>query len=364
MRRSSPSRSGPRRCSPAACWQRSTTGRSSLAKHRYPRRSSWASRPGCRCAETLRCRRITLRWATPSPSSILSRPSPKSRSDRGPFPSGIRAFSSAHPSWPMQHSALLYPLHLVYLVLPVHLAWSAMIFLRTLLAVFLAALLAREIGASRAGAIASGLIFAHCGFMVGWQVWPHADSALWLPLTFYAVLRLRRRPTGAAVALTGCAFALPVLAGHPEIAVYTVLAGIAFWLFCLLPARNPATPPAPGMSSSSRPAACLRSGSPPRRCSPPSNGSASSRAPLTSPGLDTNRFRRCSLSSHAMLARRPTRWEFRSPKARVTPACSPSCWRPWPSPPGARPRRSSFSSFSPEPHRSPTASARSTGFLW
>ena len=133
-------------------------------------------------------------------------------------------------------SAVFYPIHLLLLLLPVHFAWSAALFLRTALAVFFAALLAREIGASRSGALASGLIFAHCGFMVGWQVWPQADAALWLPLIFYAVLRLRRSPTGPSVALTGCAFALPVLAGHPEVAIYASLAGVAFWLFCLLPA--------------------------------------------------------------------------------------------------------------------------------
>ncbi len=159
--------------------------------------------------------------------------------DDGVLPTWNPRFLLGAPFLANAQSAVFYPLHLVYLFLPAHLAWSAVIFLRTLLAVFLAALLARELGASRAGAIAAGLIFAHCGFMVGWQVWPHADAALWLPLILYAVHRLRRRPTAAAVALTGCAFALPVLAGHPEVAIYTVLAGIAFWIFCLLPAQEP-----------------------------------------------------------------------------------------------------------------------------
>lgn len=131
-------------------------------------------------------------------------------------------------------SALFYPPHFLYLVLPPHAGWALAAILRTMLAVLFAALLAKELGASRAGALVAGLVYSHCGFMVAWGVWPQSDAALWLPLMLYGVHRLRFRPSRSAVAVTGFAFAMPVLAGHPEIAVYVTLAGVAFWAFCLL----------------------------------------------------------------------------------------------------------------------------------
>jgi hypothetical protein len=131
-------------------------------------------------------------------------------------------------------SALFYPPHLLYLVLPPYAGWAFAAIIRTTLAVLFAALLARELGASRAGALVAGLVYSHCGFMVAWQVWPQSDAALWLPLMMYGIHRLRFRPSRSAVAVTGFAFAMPVLAGHPEVAVYVTLAGLAFWVFCLL----------------------------------------------------------------------------------------------------------------------------------
>lgn len=144
-------------------------------------------------------------------------------------------------------SAVFYPIHALYLVLPPNAGWALAALIRTALAVLFAALLAREAGASTAGSLAAGVIFAHCGFMVAWQAWPQADAALWLPLALYGVHRLRFRPSPRAVAITGAAFAMPVLAGHPEIAVYVTLAGIAFWAFCLL------LPPGEGEGAAPRP---------------------------------------------------------------------------------------------------------------
>jgi hypothetical protein len=131
-------------------------------------------------------------------------------------------------------SALAYPFHLVGLFLPTPLAWSLKILCLPALAFFFTALAARELGASPAGSLAGGAIFALCGFLVGWQVWPQGDAALWLPLAVFAIHRLRTRGSPASVALAAAALALPVLAGHPEVAIYVGLTGVAFWLWLLL----------------------------------------------------------------------------------------------------------------------------------
>lgn len=130
-------------------------------------------------------------------------------------------------------SALLYPPNALAYVLPASWAWGLGLALKCALAVLFGALLVRELAGSRPACVLGGTGFALCGFMVGWEQWPQTDSALWLPLLAASLLALHRTPTAARVALTGAAFALPVLAGHPEIAFYVTCAASALWLWWL-----------------------------------------------------------------------------------------------------------------------------------
>jgi len=131
-------------------------------------------------------------------------------------------------------TAVFYPPHLLYHLLSAPLAWALLQALRTLLAVIFAAALARCLGAVPWAAVASGIAFAASGFVVAWQGWAHVDSAVWIPAVMVAVDRLARRPDRRAVALAAVAFAMPVLGGHPEAAVYAALGGIAMALLRLV----------------------------------------------------------------------------------------------------------------------------------
>lgn len=126
-------------------------------------------------------------------------------------------------------SAVLYPVHLLLdLVAPAATAWALGFPLRVVGAGLATALLARALGADRAGSLVAGLAFALGGSMLAWQGWPQADTALWLPVILLAVDALRRRPTWQRSLAAGVAIGMPVLAGHPEVALYSVLAGGAF----------------------------------------------------------------------------------------------------------------------------------------
>ena len=143
------------------------------------------------------------------------------------------------------YTAFFYPPNLVYYFLPTPLAWSLSFLVRTILAGLLAVLLARALGATRAAALTSGVIFAFCGWVTAFQPFPHLDTSLWLPLVFLSVHDLQRRLDGSSIALAGLAFALPVLAGQPENAAHVTLAGLAFFLYRLAwpfspPDRTPA----------------------------------------------------------------------------------------------------------------------------
>ncbi len=145
----------------------------------------------------------------------------------------------AHPT-----VSVFYPPNLLYAVLSAPLAWSLAFWAEPVLAGLWMTLFVRSLGASESAALASGISFAFCGQLVAWQGWANADAALWLPLVFFAVDRLRGSGKGRDVALLGLAFALTAIAGHPEIAAQVVLAGIvyaSFRLFAPLRGREAAS---------------------------------------------------------------------------------------------------------------------------
>jgi Bacterial membrane protein YfhO len=140
-------------------------------------------------------------------------------------------------------SALFYPIHLLLLVMHPPTLWTVKLLLNLMLSGVFTALFVRSIGGSRAGAIASGLIFACCGFMAAWQTFTSlADAAIWLPFILWSLQRLCLRPSMRAAALSAVAFAMPVLAGHPETAAHLTLTGIAFAIFqCVVAGRREGT---------------------------------------------------------------------------------------------------------------------------
>jgi hypothetical protein len=123
-------------------------------------------------------------------------------------------------------SALFYPPNALAYFLPLPFAWGLSLILRVFLAGFFMAIFVRSLGGSTVGALVSGILFASSGFMTGWQGYPIGDAAVWLPLICYAVVRMHRQRSGRSIAIAAAAFAMPVIAGHPETAVHLTLAAM------------------------------------------------------------------------------------------------------------------------------------------
>jgi len=132
-------------------------------------------------------------------------------------------------------SALFYPPHAVYYILPLEIAWTASFALRVFLAAVFMYLFVRSIGASTAGSIVAGTIFAFCGFITEWQGQASGDAAIWLPLICYGIHRLNRDLNGTAMVIASFALAMPILAGHPETGAHSSLTAIGLalmlWMF-------------------------------------------------------------------------------------------------------------------------------------
>ena len=132
-------------------------------------------------------------------------------------------------------TAMFYPPHVLYYVFSTPTAWSLALIVRMLLAAMFMTLLIRSIGGSRTGAVVAGSAFAFGGFVVAWQGTVMGDAMIWLPLICYSVHRLHRDRSRHSLALTAFAFAMPVLAGHPETDAHVILTGSAaallIWAF-------------------------------------------------------------------------------------------------------------------------------------
>jgi hypothetical protein len=131
-------------------------------------------------------------------------------------------------------NALFYPLTVLYYLLPTTVAWTLNWLLRPLLAGLFASWFGRTIGMTRSGALLAGVGYAFSSFMVVWQGWPHADSALWLPLVFVAVEKLGVAPSLKRALGLAAACSLTFLGGHPGVALYAVIAAMLFALYRIL----------------------------------------------------------------------------------------------------------------------------------
>ncbi len=142
-----------------------------------------------------------------------------------------------------QHSAL-YPLSLVFYLLPLPLAYGVFTWLQLALAGWAMYLFGRALRLGRAASLFAGLAFAFSGFMVVSVVFTMIiAAAAWLPVVLACIETIFRKQEEKGDAayspipyVVGGALALGVqaLAGHPEITVITLLTAGFYTLARLL----------------------------------------------------------------------------------------------------------------------------------
>lgn len=136
---------------------------------------------------------------------------------------------------------VLYPLGVIFLVLPVATAYGWFTALHVFLAGAFTYLFLRTIGATRAGAVTGAIAFMFCGFLTVSYLWPMiVSTAIWLPLCLTAIERIIQAielPSGTPQRqqraliwwiVGAAAVGMQFLAGHLEISFY-VLFSMAFY---------------------------------------------------------------------------------------------------------------------------------------
>ncbi|MFN8632733.1 MAG: oligosaccharide flippase family protein [Chloroflexota bacterium] len=132
----------------------------------------------------------------------------------------------------------LYPLGILFYVLPLASAYGWFIALHLWIGALGAYWLARTLGATRLGGVVSGITFGFCGYLVVSFLWPMVVStAVWLP-TLLAVIegQCQAGPRRAVrpVALGGVVVGLQFLAGHLEMSLYLLLTAGMYTAFRLI----------------------------------------------------------------------------------------------------------------------------------
>jgi len=138
-------------------------------------------------------------------------------------------------------TAVFYPPHLVYLLLPTHSAMAVSAAAHLVLFALGTAAFARRIGLGVVPAALAALLFACRGHVTDLVYWPPSfEAAAWLPVGAIAAVDLARGGGWRAVGLLALATGASLLAGNPQMTVYTAYAWAVLCAAFLVAARPPA----------------------------------------------------------------------------------------------------------------------------
>lgn len=131
---------------------------------------------------------------------------------------------SGTPLFANIQSGALYPLNILFWILPFSQAWSVLVYVQPLLAGLFTYFYLRNINMSERASFLGGLAFAFSGFMVSWMEWNTlGHTALWLPLILLAKDKLIIKKTWAWAITLIFAESSMLLAGHLQTALYVVV---------------------------------------------------------------------------------------------------------------------------------------------
>ena len=135
---------------------------------------------------------------------------------------------SGSPYWSNGSGAPLFPLHLLFALLPLQLGLVVLPWLRLVIGGCGAWRLARELGLGRPAALVAALAFPLSGMITGFLLYPMANCHALVPWVLLAVERLASgRGRWTALAWIG---GLQLLGGHPETPVFTALLAAIYLL--------------------------------------------------------------------------------------------------------------------------------------
>lgn len=140
--------------------------------------------------------------------------------------------------WSNGQSAPLFPLHLIFVVLPDSVAWVLLPWLRILVGGLGAWALARELGLGPRGSLMAAIVYPLSGLVTAWLLYPMANALILVPWVLWAAERVASGR--GSVAMLGVAVGLQLLGGHPGTSAHTLLL-VVVYLVVRVPGESPAS---------------------------------------------------------------------------------------------------------------------------
>ncbi|WP_448545979.1 YfhO family protein [Roseiflexus sp.] len=128
-------------------------------------------------------------------------------------------------------SAILYPMTILGLLLPVPQAWNLSILLRIFIAGFGMYLFTRSIGISSFGSAFAALVIAFSGSMTVWLNYPIGYVYAWMPLQMYFCERLVQQNRLSDTVIGGGIIAVHFFGGHIQTSFMILLVWISYGVF-------------------------------------------------------------------------------------------------------------------------------------
>lgn len=131
-------------------------------------------------------------------------------------------------------SAILYPMTILGLPLPIPQAWNLSILIRIFIAGFGMYLFTRRIGIGSFGSMFAALVFAFSGSMTVWLNYPVGYVYAWMPLQMYVCERLMQKNRLSDAVIGGIIIAVHLFGGHIQTSFMMLLVWISYGVFCIV----------------------------------------------------------------------------------------------------------------------------------
>lgn len=153
----------------------------------------------------------------------------------GQFPLWNNLNAGGVPLFANAQSAVLFPLNVIYYLLPVTLSLNLIILLKFFLLFTFSLMYLRAIGISRTASVVGSFCIAFSGFPMVWGLWPHTNVFLFLPLFLLLAEKIKKgnRYLHRWFVLLLLAYFLAILGGHYETLVHITLLYSAYIIFRL-----------------------------------------------------------------------------------------------------------------------------------
>jgi len=130
--------------------------------------------------------------------------------------------------------SFFYPIGILYYILRPETAYLYSTLLHCLLGSVFMALFLRSLGVNKTGCLVSAIIFSYNGYFLGHLYAGHlsfVQNYIWLPLIFLLLIKFQQSLNLKYTIISGIVLGIQILGGFPQIAFYTIIAIILFFIY-------------------------------------------------------------------------------------------------------------------------------------